>query len=186
MGLAPTASTTAHLAVGDALAVCLMEWKSFGKEDFRKFHPGGSLGQRLSRCIDEIMHTENIPVVPADSSLAQALNVLNRGGLGLVALTDDQGRLHGVFTDGDVRRLVCRGPFDPEDRVEGFMTASPKRARTGDRAARVLDIMEQNEITVMPVVREDDVLAGLVHLHDLLGKGSLRFSSNGHANGGAG
>lgn len=180
MGLAPTSSTTAQLAVGDALAVCLMEWKSFGKDDFRKFHPGGSLGQRLAMCVDQIMHTENIPLVRDSVLLKDALVVLNSGGLGLVAIVDDAMILKGVLSDGDVRREVCCGPFDIERPIGDVMTVLPRRATVGESSAHVLDVMEQHEITVLPVVREDGMLVGMVHLHDLLGKGTLRFS-NGYS-----
>ncbi len=179
IGLAPTTSTTAQLAVGDALAVCLMEWKSFDKDDFKKFHPGGSLGQRLATCVDQLMHTENLPVVQNDAMLKGTLEVLNSGGLGLVAIVDGVGLLKGVFTDGDVRREVCCGPFELNRPVAEVMTSSPRRAVVGESSAQVLDIMEQHEITVLPVVNDNNELVGMVHLHDLLGKGSLRFS-NGH------
>lgn len=177
IGLAPTSSTTAQLAVGDALAVCLMEWKSFSKDDFKKFHPGGSLGQRLATSVDQLMHSDNLPVVPSDATLKAALEVLNAGGLGLVAILDRDGVLKGVFTDGDVRREVCCGPFDLNRPITEVMTASPKRATVGQSSAHVLDVMEQNEITVLPVVDDNGLLCGMVHLHDLLGKGTLRFSN---------
>jgi len=176
LGVAPTTSTTAQLAVGDALAVCLMEWKAFGKDDFKKFHPGGSLGQRLATCVDQLMHSENLPVVKIDMTLKAALQVLNDGGLGLVAIVDEDNMLKGVFTDGDVRREVCCGPFELDRSITEVMTVSPKRATVGESSAMVLDVMEQNEITVLPVVHDSGKLAGMVHLHDLLGKGSLRFS----------
>jgi len=185
IGLAPTSSTTAQLAVGDALAVCLMEWKSFGKDDFKKFHPGGSLGQRLAMCVDQLMHTENMPIVIDNVTLKVALEVLNSGGLGLVAIVDSENILKGVLTDGDVRRQVCCGPFELDKPVTEAMTASPKRATVGESSAHVLDVMEHNQITVLAVVRESGELAGLVHLHDLLGKGSLRFS-NGNSSRSAG
>lgn len=177
IGLAPTSSTTAQLAVGDALAVCLMEWKSFGKDDFKKFHPGGSLGQRLATSIDQLMHSDNLPVVDEGDSLKTTLEMLNSGGLGLVAIVDGDNTLKGVFTDGDVRREVCCGPFDINRPIAEVMTTSPKRATMGQSSAHVLDVMEQNEITVLPVVNDDGLLSGMVHLHDLLGKGSLRFSN---------
>lgn len=177
IGLAPTASTTAQLAVGDALAVCLMEWKSFGKDDFRKYHPGGSLGQRLAMGVDQLMHTENLPVVKNDVPLKKGLEVLNAGGLGLLAIVDENDMLKGVLTDGDVRREVCCGPFDIERNINDVMTASPRRATLGESSAHVLDVMEKFEITVLPVVNDNGQLVGMVHLHDLLGKGSLRFSN---------
>lgn len=177
MGLAPTASTTAHLAVGDALAVCLMEHKSFNERDFQRYHPGGSLGQRLSLCVDSLMHTEGLPVVSSDALVKDALVMLDEGRLGLVAVCDDDARLVGVLSDGDVRRLFCSGSLQQAKTIDGVMTVGPKVARLGDSAAHVLDIMELNEITVLPVVGEDERLVGLVHLHDLLGKGQLRFAS---------
>ena len=182
MGLAPTSSTTAQLAVGDALAVCLMEWKSFSQDDFRKFHPGGSLGQRLATCVDQLMHVADLPVVSDDATAKEALDALNAGGLGLVAVVDADNMLKGVFSDGDVRRQVCAGKLDPASPIVEYMTVSPRRASAGDSSAHVLDVMERNEITVLPVVRDDGTLAGMVHLHDLLGKGALKFS-NGHGGG---
>ena len=179
MGLAPTSSTTAQLAVGDALAVCLMEWKSFSQDDFRKFHPGGSLGQRLATCVDQLMHRNDLPVVRDGVTVETALSALDAGGMGLVAIVSGDNVLKGVFTDGDVRRQVCSGKLDAAAPITGHMTASPRRAVVGDSSASVLDVMERNEITVLPVVCEDGTLAGLVHLHDLLGKGALKFS-NGH------
>lgn len=183
VGLAPTASTTAQLAMGDALAVCLMEWKSFGKDDFKKFHPGGSLGQRLATCVDQLMHSADLPVVTDKSTLKEALEVLNSGGLGLVAIVDGDGLLQGVFTDGDVRRTVCCGPFEMDQPVTAVMTGTPKRATVGESSALVLDVMEQSQITVLPVVDDHGRLVGMVHLHDLLGKGALRFSNGTVGNG---
>ncbi|WP_272700051.1 KpsF/GutQ family sugar-phosphate isomerase [Desulfovibrio sp. Fe33] len=176
MGLAPTSSTTAQLAVGDALAVCLMEWKSFGKDDFKRFHPGGSLGQRLATCVDQLMHTDGLPVVLENAALKSALSTLNDGGLGLVAVVDEDNFLLGVLTDGDVRRMVCAGGLNMDLPVHDVMTRSPRRASAGESSARVLDLMEHSQITVLPVVRDDGRLAGMVHLHDLLGKGELTFS----------
>jgi arabinose-5-phosphate isomerase len=176
LGLAPTSSTTATLAVGDALAVCLIEWKSFALDDFRRFHPGGALGQRLSQRVDELMSATQLPVVPGGASLAQALEILNIGGLGCVCVLDGDGRLLGILTDGDVRRLVCAGRLDPEVPVDSVMIASPLHAAPGQQAAEVLDIMESKAITVLPVVAPDGTLAGMVHMHDVLGKGRVKFS----------
>lgn len=176
LGVAPTSSTTAALAVGDALAVCLMQIKGFEQQDFRRVHPGGSLGHRLRLFVEDIMRAENVPAAGEDASLAQALEVLNRGGYGLVVLTDDGGRPVGVLTDGDVRRLVCHEAFDPARPVREVMTRAPRFVRVGDAAAQVLDLMEQHQITVLPVVGEGGAVCGVVHLHDVLGKGQLKFS----------
>lgn len=176
MNLAPTASTTAALAVGDALAVCLMRMKDFGKSEFKRVHPGGALGARLSQPVSRLMHTENLPVAPQAAPLSQALAVLNAGGFGLAALLDDAGRLTGVLTDGDVRRMLVRSGFDPGAPVAAHMTKNPLSARADATAAQVLDLMEARQITVLPVLGDDGALAGLVHVHDLLGKGRVRFA----------
>lgn len=176
LGLAPTASTTAALAVGDALAVCLMQVKGFEQQDFRRVHPGGALGHRLGLFVKDVMCDENVPIAAEDSSLAQALEVLNRGGYGLVVLTDDSGRPVGVITDGDVRRLVCHGPFEGDRPVREVMVHAPKFVREDDTVAQVLDLMEQHQITMLPVVGEGGAVCGVVHLHDVLGKGQISFS----------
>ena len=177
MGLAPTASTTAALAVGDALAVCLMQRRGFDQQDFQRFHPGGSLGQRLSLFVEDLMHVEGLPVENQDVPLAKALATLDAGGFGLLVLSHPDGRLAGVFSDGDVRRLAAKGGLDPARPVSEVMTPGPRAVCLGDSAALVLDIMEQHLITVLPVVDEAGMVRGLVHLHDVLGKGRLKFST---------
>mgnify|MGYP006279365389 CR=1 FL=1 len=178
LGLAPTASTTATLAVGDALAVALIRWKSFDSCDFKRFHPGGVLGRQLSQKIASLMHEENIPVVDPLQSLEEALQVLNEGGLGTVLIANRAKCLKGILTDGDVRRLVCRGGMILQDAVQNYMTVNPRYVLKEQKAAEVLDIMEASAITVLPVLNEQNELQGLVHLHDLLGKGRFKFSGN--------
>lgn len=175
-GLAPTASTTATLALGDALAVCLMRLKAFTEKDFLRFHPGGSLGQRLRLDVREVMRTEELPCLPQDAVQAEALASLDRGGLGALVLVDGQGRVSGILTDGDVRRAVCRQCFQPEEHVGAIMTHSPRCGRLGDTVAQLLDLMEEKAITVLPVVDADNRLLGVVHMHDLLGKGSISIA----------
>jgi arabinose-5-phosphate isomerase len=172
---APTASTTATLALGDALAVCLMEKKSLTAADFKRNHPGGSLGSRLALRAGDIMHRDHLPLANQGSSLAEALAVLDGGGFGIVLLTDDDARLTGVLTDGDVRRLFCRGDTDTAAPVASVMVREPSRATPDMSAAQLLDIMERKLITALPVVDADGRVIGLAHLHDLLGRGSLRF-----------
>ncbi len=174
MGMAPTASTTAALAVGDALAVRLMDLHRFNSEDFRRFHPGGSLGSRLALSVDELMHTDGLPLAAPGDLLEQVVAVIDAGRLGMAAVAED-GRLAGVVTDGDVRRMLRRGLFDPALPVCERMTRDPLRIAGGSKAAQALDIMEAHQITVLPVVGPEDELLGLVHLHDLLGKGRLKF-----------
>ncbi len=176
MNLAPTASTTALLALGDALAVSLIRYKSFSPDDFKRFHPGGNLGQRLRVPVAAIMHTRNMPLAPVEASLGEALNILNAGGLGVVLFVDAQRKLVGLFTDGDLRRLVCRGALSPDRPAAEIMVANPCHGRQGQSVAELLDIMEGAAITVLPVTDENGLLLGVVHLHDLLGKGAVRFS----------
>jgi arabinose-5-phosphate isomerase len=178
MGLAPTTSTTATLAMGDALAVCLIAWKSFDARDFKRYHPGGALGQRLCNKVAEFMHTPEKAVVRTDVDLARALKALNEGGLGTVVVVDDRKRLLGILTDGDVRRMVCAGELDPAMSIASCMVGNPLSGEPDQPAAEVLDLMESREITVLPIVDRDRVLKGIVHLHDLLGKGRLRFAAS--------
>jgi len=175
LDLAPTASTTAALAMGDALAICLMRAKAFDEKDFLRFHPGGALGQRLRQNIAELMQTENLPLIEDAVSVEQALQAMTDGGVGAVLVQDAGGRLCGILTDGDVRRLLCKGPVDRQAPVAGVMSPAPKHACAGQKAAEVLDLMERHAITVLPVLDDAGTLLGVVHLHDLLGKGRLRF-----------
>ncbi|MDZ7759280.1 MAG: KpsF/GutQ family sugar-phosphate isomerase [Desulfovermiculus sp.] len=176
LGLAPTASTTATLALGDALAVALIEWKAFGREDFRRNHPGGDLGRRLRQDVGSLMHTQDIPSVDTETPLGRAVQVLDRGGLGSVIVVDRGHRLNGILTDGDVRRILCRGAYDPHTPITQHMTRNPKYVTLGQRGGQVLDMMEKGAIMILPVVDEDLILHGVVHMHDLLGKGRLTFN----------
>ena len=178
MNLAPTASTTATLALGDALAVCLIDKKNFTATDFRKFHPGGALGARLSGSVAEVMHRENLPLAPDTAVLAHALSVQDKGGFGAVVFTSHTGHLAGILTDGDVRRLAARGGLDPTRPVREVMVTSPLCAHPEDNAAKTMDTMEQKAVTILPVVDGTGRVVGVVHIHDLLGKGAISFSSN--------
>jgi arabinose-5-phosphate isomerase len=177
MDLVPTSSTTATLAIGDALAVCLMEAKAFTSKDFRRNHPGGDLGQRLSLAVSDLMHTENIPIAVESVPLGIALNVLDRGSFGAVILTGSGGRLSGILTDGDVRRLLCRGLADMDNPVALVMTKNPLHVLPAVSVAELMDIMEQKAVTVLPVVDGSMIVKGVVHLHDILGKGTVKFAS---------
>lgn len=176
MNLAPTASTTATLALGDALAVCLSESKSFSESDFLKVHPGGALGQRLRLKAEEVMHSADIPTAGPGTPIAEALRILDAGGFGAIIIIDETRRLVGILTDGDVRRAARHNRLQADQPVSGIMTANPKCGLTGQSSAELLDIMESKAITVLPVVDENNRLAGIIHLHDLLGKGVLKFA----------
>jgi len=176
LGLAPTASTTATLAIGDALAVVLLRQKRFQAADFRENHPGGSLGERLKVCVSEVMLTGNaIPSVNDTVSVADAVTVLNRESLGAVLIVDNECKVMGIITDGDVRRAVAEGQDLNKVLVESLMTASPVTIQATIQAVDALSIMQQHEITILPIVDDNEALIGILHLHDLLGKGEFRF-----------
>lgn len=176
MNLVPTSSTTAALAIGDALAVCLMEAKSFTSHDFKRNHPGGDLGRRLALSVSDIMHTANIPTAAESVPLGIALSALDKGRFGAVILVGTGGKLRGILTDGDVRRLLCRGLADMDKPASLVMTKNPLHARPTMSAAELMDIMEQKAVTVLPVVDDSLVVKGVVHLHDILGKGAVKFA----------
>lgn len=177
MNLAPTSSTTATLALGDALAICLMESKSFTPGDFKRFHPGGALGQRLSLKTADIMHKDNLPLAREEQNCGEAVRLLDKYRQGAVLVTDAQGRLSGILTDGDVRKALVRGDMDAEAPLSRLMTREPLHASPEMSAAELMDIMEQKAVTVLPVLDAEGKVVGLVHIHDLLGKGQVRFAA---------
>jgi arabinose-5-phosphate isomerase len=176
LGLAPTASTTAALALGDALAVVLLERKKFKESDFRRNHPGGSLGERLKVKVSEVMLVGNdVPRVERSVSLRQAIITLNDKNLGAVLITGPPDRVAGILTDGDIRRLVVRTLDLDGQKVEEVMTPAPKSIDRDLLAADALSIMQRHEITILPVTDRNGLLLGVLHLQDLLGKGEFRF-----------
>lgn len=173
MGLAPTASTTAALAMGDALAVVLFEEKGFSARDFAMLHPGGALGRKLLT-VEDLMHTgDGVPLVPADTPLKDALLTISAKRLGVTGVIDTSGALAGVITDGDVRRAMERGVDLFHTRAEEVMSTRPKRIFSSDLAASALRKMEQHSITSLFVFDGGDEgrLVGIVHIHDLLKAG---------------
>jgi arabinose-5-phosphate isomerase len=176
LGLAPTSSTTATLALGDALAVSLLKRKQFKAEDFRRNHPGGSLGERLKVAVEEVMLVgEKIPLVHDRATVSEAVAELNDKNLGAVLVVNNEGLLQGIITDGDVRRLVLRNTGIDTLDLGNVMTTEPLTISGGLLAADALSIMQRHEITVLPVVDEIKRLQGILHLHELLGKGEFRF-----------
>jgi len=175
LGLAPTASTTAALAMGDALAVVLLNKKEFKASDFRRNHPGGSLGERLKVKVSQVMLTgAAIPVVERNAKVKGAIETLNSGNLGAVLITDSKKHILGILTDGDIRRLVVKSRDIIDSCVTDVMTPSPKTIEEDLLAADALSVMQRHEVTVLPVVNRQDELVGILHLHDLLGKGEFR------------
>jgi arabinose-5-phosphate isomerase len=165
--LAPTTSTTAALALGDALAVTLLEHKGFKREDFARLHPGGAIGRRLLRRVDEVMIADPLPILPPGSSLRQAVVVLAEQR-GIVLVAGDDRRLQGVLTAGDLTRLMEHETDVLSFPVERIMTRTPRLAHCGELASAVVYRMETNGVMAMPVIGDDGRLAGVVHLHDLM------------------
>lgn len=175
LGLAPTSSTTAALAFGDALAMELLSARHFTLNQFAIFHPGGSLGRKLLLTVADIMHKEQEnPMVPADMSVKDALFVITDKGVGAVSVVDDQHHLLGLVTDGDIRRGLARSLDFLNRPVAEMMTAHPTTIAPNKLAAEALHIMEANKprpITVLPVVDEEHRVVGLVHITDLVHQG---------------
>lgn len=175
LGLAPTSSTTATLAMGDALAVVLLNLKQFKESDFLRNHPGGSLGDRLKVKVEEVMLTgARIPMVPSETPFIEALAELNQKNIGAVLVVSDEKNILGILTDGDVRRLVVKSSAIFQRPVGEVMTANPKTICADLLAADALSIMQRHEVTILAVVNHDQQLVGILHLHDLLGKGEFR------------
>lgn len=174
LGLAPTASTTATLVMGDALAVALLKLHDFQAEDFALFHPGGTLGKRLLLKVEDLMHSgDEIPMVHVNTSVKEALFEITNKKLGVTGVAAADGSLAGVFTDGDLRRCLEENTRCLECRIEEVMTTNPKRVLRQHLAARVLQRMEEYKITSLFVFETEDssIPIGIVHLHDLLKSG---------------
>jgi arabinose-5-phosphate isomerase len=179
LGLAPTASTTAQLAMGDALAVVLLEKKHFKSSDFKLFHPAGNLGQRLAARIRDLMLSgESLPLVFEGTPMSEAVIEMDRGRLGATLVLTPHNKLSGIITDGDIRRMVVAGRPISELTVEDVMTINPKSLPEDAPTFDALNIMEQNQITVLPVVNAAGEVKGILHLHDILGKGEFKFNGN--------
>ncbi|HET8883758.1 MAG TPA: KpsF/GutQ family sugar-phosphate isomerase [Solimonas sp.] len=172
LNLAPTASTTATLAMGDALAVALLEARGFTPEDFALSHPGGSLGRKLLLKVGDVMQSgERLPKVSPDTKLSAALLEMSRKGLGLTAIVDADNKVLGVFTDGDLRRVLDQGIDVREVRVDAVMTRGGKTVRASQLAAEAVALMEKHKITALLIEDDAGHLQGVVHMHDLLRAG---------------
>lgn len=172
LGLAPTSSTTATLAMGDALAVALLEARGFTPEDFARSHPSGSLGRRLLLRVDDLMHDgDAIPRVDIGAALTDALMEMTRKGLGMTAVVAANGAIEGIFTDGDLRRTLDRDLDLRTAGVAEVMSRDPRTIRSGALAAEALKLMDTNRINGLLVVDADGCLIGAVNMHDLLRAG---------------
>ncbi|WP_431025896.1 KpsF/GutQ family sugar-phosphate isomerase [Halomonas sp. H5] len=174
LDLAPTASTTAALAMGDALAVALLEARGFTAEEFALSHPGGSLGRRLLLKVGDLMHQgKRLPTVPLGSPLRDALLEITRQGLGFTCVVDADGRLSGVYTDGDLRRTLDQHNDLSQLKVDDVMTRPGKRIGPEVLAAEAVRVMEDNRITALAVVDDAGRPVGALHMHDLLASGVI-------------
>ncbi|MGU3524621.1 arabinose-5-phosphate isomerase KdsD [Enterobacteriaceae bacterium C23F] len=171
LGLAPTSSTTAALVMGDALAVALLKARGFTAEDFALSHPGGALGRKLLLRVNDIMHTgDEIPHVSPDASLRDALLEITRKNLGMTVICDDQMKIEGIFTDGDLRRVFDMGVDVRDLSIADVMTRGGVRVRPGILAVDALNLMQSRHITCV-MVADGDHLLGVIHMHDLLRAG---------------
>ncbi|HYW09805.1 MAG TPA: KpsF/GutQ family sugar-phosphate isomerase [Longimicrobium sp.] len=170
--LAPTSSTTAAMAMGDALAVALLLRRGFGRDDFARFHPGGALGRRLLLRVSDVMETRDLPLIGADATIKECLGPLAERR-GTVAVVDGDGRLVGVVTSGDLTRLMEREEHFLAVAVSQVMTRSPRVAEAGELGAAAVGVMERHGIMALPVVDDDGRVVGMVHLHDLMRAGAV-------------
>ena len=169
LNLAPTASTTAQLALGDALAVVLLDARGFKAEDFARSHPGGSLGRRLLTHVSDVMRSGNaVPAVSPESSFSELMREMSAKGLGASAVVNDANQVLGIFTDGDLRRLIEKGVDMRQLTAQDVMHVSPRTVRQDALAVEAADLMEQHRITSVLVVDAHNKLCGAINTHDLL------------------
>ncbi|MFZ5972121.1 MAG: KpsF/GutQ family sugar-phosphate isomerase [Bacteroidota bacterium] len=170
LNLAPTTSTTAHLAMGDALAVSLLEMRNFTSENFAEFHPGGALGKQLYLRVADVYPQNQLPVVAPNASIKDVIIEISSKRLGATAVIDDQRELKGIITDGDLRRMLEKGGDISKLKASEIMSAKPKTIDHQEFAVKALQLMQENSITQLVVTKEGKV-AGFIHLHDLLKEG---------------
>ena len=169
---APTSSTTLTMAMGDALAVCLMKKRDFKKEDFASFHPGGSLGKKLFIKVDDLLRKENLPVVSRETKLKDAILVMSEGRLGSVIIEDENKKVVALLSDGDLRRALMNDNFSMDCKVEDIATKNPKMLKNKELlASDALQVIEDYKIQLLLVTDENDKLVGVLHIHDLIEAG---------------
>ncbi|MBQ8458731.1 KpsF/GutQ family sugar-phosphate isomerase [bacterium] len=172
LGKAPTASTTATLAMGDALAVCLMKEKGFTKEDFLMYHPSGKLGKGLTYKVKDLMITgDRMPIVSDSEIFTDVIKTISEYKLGMAMIVSSNGELSGVLTDGDIRRTIIKFQNTSDLKIKDAMTVNPKRITEDAYAASALNLMEKYSITALAVVNERNIPVGVIHVHDLLRAG---------------
>ena len=171
-GLVPTASTTVALALGDAIAVSLLEKRNFKESDFAKFHPGGTIGKKLIIKVEDLMHSgENNPIVSEQEKMDKVILEMTSKGLGCTSIVDAEQKLVGIITDGDLRRIFSRFENPHKELAKNTMTTNPKCIKTRTLAIDALNVMEDNKITMIPVVNDNNEPIGMLHLHDIIDAG---------------
>jgi arabinose-5-phosphate isomerase len=168
--LTPTTSTTVHLALGDALAICLLEARGFTSSDFARFHPGGSLGKQLYLKVGDLLSKNQIPSVREKASVAEVIVEISSKRLGATAVVDDSGNLKGIITDGDLRRMLQKTLSIQDLQASAIMTINPKSIQADGYATAAFALMKTHNITQL-VVLDGDKIAGFVHIHDLMKEG---------------
>jgi len=172
LNIAPTASTTLTMALGDALAVALMRKRGFEKEDFASFHPGGSLGKRLFIKIKDLMRTEDLPIIDEQTPLKEAIVVMSEGKLGNVLIVNDQKKLTALLSDGDLRRALMQESFSMDTPAFTYATKAPKCYHNTELlASEALEIIENDRIQLLPITTEEKKIIGVLHIHDLVNAG---------------
>jgi arabinose-5-phosphate isomerase len=168
LNLAPTASTTAALALGDALAVALLDAKGFGAEDFARSHPGGALGRRLLTHVRDVMRSgDDIPAVPDSAGFSEAMLEMSKKRMGMTAVLDAAGRVSGIFTDGDLRRTLGQLDDIKAARIADIMTRNPRTIGADKLAVEAVQIMEERKVNQLLVVSDEGKLVGALNMHDL-------------------
>jgi arabinose-5-phosphate isomerase len=168
--LAPTSSTTTQLVMGDTLAIALLELRGFNRSDFAKLHPGGSLGKRLYVTVGDLVDKSNAPSVGSNETIQNTIFKISAGRLGATAVLDKNGKLQGIITDGDIRRMLEKGISASSHKASDIMSTNPKTIESSELAYKAFNIMEQNKITSV-IVLEKGIYKGLVHIHDIIREG---------------
>ena len=172
LNIAPTTSTTLTMALGDALAVALMEKRQFKKEDFASFHPGGSLGKKLFIKIKDLMRTKNLPIIDDETSVKEAVVVMSEGKLGTVLITDKNEKFTALLSDGDLRRALMNETFSLDHSAMIYATKNPKSYQNTELLAyEALEIIENDRIQLLPITNEQSKIIGVLHIHDLVNAG---------------
>jgi len=172
LNVAPMSSTTLTMAMGDALAVCLMKKRDFQREDFASFHPGGSLGKQLFVKVDDLLRRENLPIVSRETKLKDAILKMSEGRIGSVIITDNDNKVVGLLSDGDLRRALMKDDFTIDCTVDSLASSNPKTLKNKDLlASDALQVIEDFKIQLLIVTDNEDKLIGVLHIHDLIEAG---------------